>query len=102
MIIRLQTSDRITTYPYGTNLFKLCESEMLSKILNAGKVYMIKFDGIVNENKTVNSKNWPNIPDHPYIILIIGGSGSRKTNALLDLINNQPGIDKIFARKRSI
>ena len=29
---RLQTFDRITTYPYGTNVFKLCESEMLSKI----------------------------------------------------------------------
>ena len=29
---RLQTSDRITTYPYGTNAFKVCESEMLSKI----------------------------------------------------------------------
>ena len=28
---RLQTSDRITTYPYGTNAFKVCESEMLSK-----------------------------------------------------------------------
>ena len=26
---RLQTSDRITTYPNGTNAFKLCESEML-------------------------------------------------------------------------
>ena len=29
---RLQTSDRITTYPYGTNAFKVCESEMLSRI----------------------------------------------------------------------
>ena len=26
---RLQTSDRIKTYPYGTNVFKVCESEML-------------------------------------------------------------------------
>ena len=26
---RLQTFDRITTYPYGTNTFKVCESEML-------------------------------------------------------------------------
>ena len=29
---KLQTCDRITTYPYGTNVFKVCESEMLSKI----------------------------------------------------------------------
>ena len=26
---RLQTFDRVTTYPYGTNAFKVCESEML-------------------------------------------------------------------------
>ena len=29
---RLQTFDKITTYPYGTNAFKVCESEMVSKI----------------------------------------------------------------------
>ena len=28
---RLQTFDKITTYPYGTNAFKVCESEMLNK-----------------------------------------------------------------------
>ena len=27
---RIQTSDKVTTYPYGTNVFKICESEMLS------------------------------------------------------------------------
>ena len=36
------------------------------------------------------------IPDHPYRILIIGCSGSGKTNALLSLINNQQDIDKIY------
>ena len=41
-------------------------------------------------------KNWPYIPDHPYIILIIGGSGSGKTNLLLDLIENQADIDKKY------
>ena len=28
---RLQTFDGITTYPYGTNALKVCESEMLAK-----------------------------------------------------------------------
>ena len=28
---RLKTFDKVTTYPYGTNAFKVCESEMLSK-----------------------------------------------------------------------
>ena len=41
-------------------------------------------------------KNWPYIPNHPYRILIIGGSGSGKTNVLLNLIENQPDIDKIY------
>ena len=56
---------------------------------------MINFDNYTNENKTECNSKWPYIPDHPYRILIVGGSGSRKTNALLNLINNQPDIDKI-------
>ena len=36
------------------------------------------------------------ITDHPYRILIIGGSGSAKSNALLNLINHEPDIDKIY------
>ena len=57
---------------------------------------MINFDEYTNENKINHNPNWPYIPDHPYRILIIGGSGSGKTNALLNLINNQPDIDKIY------
>ena len=57
---------------------------------------MINFDDYANENKTKHNSKWQYIPDHPYRILIIGGSGSGKTNALLNLINNQPDIDKIY------
>ena len=57
---------------------------------------MINFDNYTNENKTEHNPKWPYIPDHPYRILIVGGSGSGKTNALLNLINNQPGIDEIY------
>ena len=56
---------------------------------------MINFDDYTNENKTKHSPDWPYIPDHPYRIPIIGGSESGKTNALLNLINNQPDIYKI-------
>ena len=56
---------------------------------------MVDFDEVTNENKTEHNPNWPNIPDHPYRILIIGDSGSGKTNVLLNLINKQPDIDKI-------
>ena len=57
---------------------------------------MIDFDDYVNENKAQRNLKWPYNPDRPYRILIIGGSGSGKTNALLNLINNQPGVDKIY------
>ena len=57
---------------------------------------MINFDDYANENKTEHNKNWPYIIDHPYRILIIGGSGSGKTNLLLNLIESQPDIDKIY------
>ena len=57
---------------------------------------MINFDDYENENKTEHNLNWPYIPDYPYRISIIGGSGSEKTNALLNLINNQPDIDGIY------
>ena len=57
---------------------------------------MINFDNYVNENKTKHNKNWPYIPDHPYRILIIGDSGSGIANALLNVIENQLNIDKIY------
>ena len=63
---------------------------------------MINFDNYVNENKTKHNKNWPYIPDHPYRILIIGGSGSGKTNALINLINEQNDIDKIYLHARDL
>ena len=57
---------------------------------------MINFDDYANENNTPHNLRQPYIPDYPYRILIIGGSGSGKTNTLLNLINNQPDIDKIY------
>ena len=61
---------------------------------------MINFDNYINENKTEHNSNWPYIPDHPYRILIAGGSGSGKTNALLNVIRNQEDIDKIYLYAR--
>ena len=57
---------------------------------------MTNFDDYVNENKTKHNENWPYIPDHAQRILIIGGSESGKTNLLLNLIENQPDIDKMY------
>ena len=57
---------------------------------------MINPDSFTNENNKEHNKKWPYIPDHPYRILIIGGTGSGKTNALLKLINEQYHIDRIY------
>ena len=58
-------------------------------------IEMKNFDDYANENKKKHNLKWRYILDHPFRTLIIGGSGSRKTNVSLNLINNQPDIDKI-------
>ena len=59
---------------------------------------MISFDNYANENETEHNSNWLYIPDHPYRILIVGGSGSGKANALLNLINNQSAKEPYEAK----
>ena len=62
---------------------------------------MINLDSITNKNNKEHEK-WPYIPDHPYRIIRIAGSGSGKTNALINLINKQSDIDKIFLYARDL
>ena len=57
---------------------------------------MFNFDCITEEDIKEHNPNWLEIPDHSYRVLIVGGSGSGKTNALLNLITNKPYIDKKF------
>ena len=57
---------------------------------------LVNLDNIINDNNNNHNEKWPYIPDHPYKILIIGGSGLGKTNTLLNLINEEKDIDKIY------
>ena len=57
---------------------------------------MIIFHDVTKENIKEHNLNWPQISDYPYRILIIGDSGSRKTNLSFNLISQQPDIDKIY------
>ena len=55
---------------------------------------MINLDSITNENNKEHNEKWPYIPDHLYRIIIIGGFGSSKTNALINLINEQSDLSE--------
>ena len=62
---------------------------------------MMNSDNYINESNGValkieHNNNLPYVPDHPYRILMIRGSGSGKTNLLLNLIENQPDIDERY------
>ena len=43
---------------------------------------MINFDDVTKKYIKEHSPNWPQIPDHPYRILKIGGSGSEKKSII--------------------
>ena len=60
---------------------------------------MINFDDVTKENIKEHNTNWPEIPDHPFRILVIKGSGSGKTNSL---INHQADIDKIYVYAKDL
>ena len=57
---------------------------------------MFNLDDITNESNKEHNEKWPCIPDHPYKTFIIGGSGSGKTNTLLNLIKEQDDIDRNY------
>ena len=66
---------------------------------------MINLDSITKENNNEYNEKWPDIPDHPYRISIIGGSGSKKNNTLLNLIKKQDKsdvTDKIYLYARDL
>ena len=84
--------NRITTHAYGANVGKICKNELFTKVKridwkNKQHTKMFNLDNVIIKN---DDKEWP------YRILIIGSSGSGKTNALFNLIQQDSNIiDKI-------
>ena len=69
-------------------LYLLLHAKGRTKIQQCNKTIskMINYNIVTKENMNKHNLYWPQIPDHPHIILIIGGSGSGKTKTLLNLI----------------
>ena len=69
-------------------------------------IKMINLNSITNDNNKKDNEKWPYIPDHPYRIIIVGGSKSGKTNGLINLIMSKIimmlFIDKIFLYARDL
>ena len=72
------------------------KNERIKHISIIKQCKLFKFDYITKEDVKEHNSKQPEIPDHPYQILLIGDSGSGRTNALLNLINHEPDIDKIY------
>ena len=63
---------------------------------------MFNFDYITKEDIQEHNPYLPEIPDHPYRILVVGGPRSGKSNALLNLINHEQDIDKIYLNTKDL
>ena len=63
---------------------------------------MNNLDSITNEKNKEHDKKCPFIPGHLYRNWIIGGAGSRKANALLNLTKEQDNIDKTYLHAKDL
>ena len=61
---------------------------------------MINFDDATKKDTKEHNRNWPQIPDHSHRVLV-GGSGSGKTNSFINLLTHQPDIDKVYLYAKS-
>ena len=92
---RMQLIDLSETYRYGTRKDLICKKEKIQRNNIIKQHKMFDFD-ITKENTKEQNPEWQEVPDHPHRILMLGGSGCGKTNALLNLINNEPDLKKFI------
>ena len=92
---RIHSINSIEKYAYEISKDLVCKNEEI-KCKNIKQYKTINLDDVKKENIKEDDQNWSQIADHPYWILIISRSELGKTNTLLNLINHQPDIDKIY------
>jgi hypothetical protein len=63
---------------------------------------IINFDKICNPNKKPEKKKCSLMPNHPFRMLMCGGSGSGKTNVLINMITRFLDFDKIYIYTKHI
>ena len=76
---RIQSMDSIETYSHGMSKNIICQKEKNKRI------------SIINDTKVFN------FADITKAVMTYPNPGSRKANALLNLINHEPDIDKIYS-----
>ena len=57
---------------------------------------MFNFDYIAKKDIKEDNWNWPETHYHAYRTLLVRGSGTGRTNALVNLMNHESDIDKIY------
>ena len=94
---RMQSIDSTETYAYGTSKDLVSEKEQIkcNNIIKRCRKWLT-LTMLQKENIKGHNPYWPQIPDHQYRILIIGGSGTGKTSSLFNLKIQQPDIDNIY------
>ena len=94
---RMQSIDLIETYAQETSKDLVCKKAEIkcNNIIKLQKK-MFNFDYNTKADIKEHYPNYPESPDHSYRILIVGDSGYGKENGLLNLINNNPYINKIY------
>ena len=83
-------------YASGTSTNLMGEKEEITNSNITKFTEIINFDDVTKENIKEHNRNWPQLPDHLYRILISGGSGSGETSLLFNLICHQPDTDKMI------
>ena len=91
----MRSFDSMETYAYETSKYLVSKTEEIkcSNIIKQNRKWLTLT--VLKEIIKEHNPNWPEISCHPCRILIIGGSESGKANSLLNLINQEPDIDKI-------